>query len=283
MADTLNLNLDYERPLKIADDVYWIGFYDSEAGLHCNPYLIVDNGEAVIIDSGSRPDFPTVMMKVLQTGIAPAAISALIYHHYDPDLCAGIPNFEDIIARGDLKIISDSANHMFIRHYGITSRLYSLEELGHEFRFSSGRRLRFINTPHAHLEGSFITFDEKTGILFTADLFGSYSREWNLFFRRDDHCRNCTDVSNCPRELLSCPIREIMLFHRKTMPSESVLRYAMGIIRNIPCTIIAPQHGSVIVVPEDIVFLRDMLGSLTEVGIDGVIKGKPGAGDESKN
>ena len=74
MSSAANMNLDYERSVKIADDVYWVGFYDKESGLHCNPYLIIDNDEAVVIDGGSRPHFPVVMMKILQTGISPTSI-----------------------------------------------------------------------------------------------------------------------------------------------------------------------------------------------------------------
>jgi hypothetical protein len=112
-------DIDLETSVEIADGIYWIGFYDEQAGLHCNPYLIVDNDEAIVIDGGSRPDFATVMMKILQTGITPNQIVALLYQHYDPDLCGSIPNFEDIIKRNDLKILSDSENLMFIRHYNV--------------------------------------------------------------------------------------------------------------------------------------------------------------------
>lgn len=106
MANPINLNLNYEEPIKIADNIYWVGFYDEESGLHCNPYLIVDGDEAVLIDGGSRPDFPTVMTKILKTGTNPSDIRGLIYHHYDPDLCGSVSDYEDIIERKDLRIMS---------------------------------------------------------------------------------------------------------------------------------------------------------------------------------
>ncbi len=272
MANPLNLNLNYDRPVKIADDVYWVGFYDAESKLHCNPYLIVDGGEAALIDGGSRPDFPTVMMKILQTGITPSAIKALICHHFDPDLCGSVPNFEDIIDRRDLLIIADKNSHMFIRHYGISSRLHSLHELSHEYVFSSGRRLRFYNTPYAHCDSSFITFDEKTGVLFTSDLFGSYSQNWALFFHQEDKCRECGGSSDCPEWNSDCPVRGIIDFHKKIMPSETILRNAMEIVSDIPCSVIAPQHGSVFANADDIAFIRNRLRSLSGVGIDGVLQ-----------
>ncbi|MDP2982425.1 MAG: MBL fold metallo-hydrolase, partial [Candidatus Latescibacter sp.] len=138
MNRNINFNLNYDQPIKIADDVYWVGFYDMELNLHCNPYLIIDNGEAVLIDSGSRPDFPTVLMKILQTGISPNQIKALIYHHYDPDLCGNIPSFEDIIGADNLQLISAKENMPYIRHYSVSFPLITLEESGFRYSFTSG-------------------------------------------------------------------------------------------------------------------------------------------------
>ena len=57
---------NHEGLVEIAEGIYWVGFYDAQSGLHCNPYLIVDHDEALVIDGGSRPDFVTVMMKIMQ-------------------------------------------------------------------------------------------------------------------------------------------------------------------------------------------------------------------------
>lgn len=273
MAQTMDIkttNLDYERPVKIADGTYWVGFYDSQSGMHCNPYLIVDGDEAVLLDGGSRPDFPTVMMKILQTGINPSAIKALIYHHYDPDLCGSLPNFEDIIGRSDLKIISDKANHWLIKYYYAASSMLSLEELDFSYRFASGRELKFIMVPYAHVAGNFITFDTRTGVLFTSDLFGSYSYVWDLFLKLSSECGPCKDYDNCPNKRTYCPFPDILSFHKKLMPSERVLRWAVEQIAKVPFTMIAPQHGSIIYDPEDMIFMCEKLVALKGVGIDGI-------------
>ncbi len=272
MSQAERAALDYARPIEIAEKIYWIGFFDAKSGLHCNPYLITDGEESVVIDGGSRPDFPSVMMKILSTGIDPSSISALIYQHYDPDLCGSIANFEDIIDRSDLKIISSKSDHMFIRHYGASrSVLVSLEELDRRFRFSSGRELRFTKTPYAHSHGSFVTFDEKTGVIFTSDLFGSYSAQWELFLELSPECGRCTDYLNCPQEKSYCPIPDILRFHQKTMPSGRAIRFALEQIAGIPFSIIAPQHGSVIRNAKDIRIIWERLSSLTDVGIDGLL------------
>lgn len=262
---------EHDRPVEIGKGVYWIGFHDVHSGLHCNPYLIVDNDEAVVIDGGSRPDFPTVMMKILQTGIDPQQIAALIYQHYDPDLCGSIPNFEDIIDRKDLIIVSDEKSADFIRHYSVGCKVSNLEDMNARYEFSSGRTLRFFETPHAHSAGSFVTFDSETKILFTSDLFGSYGKKWDLFLRLPPECKACMDFTNCQGGETYCPIMDILNFHQQLMPSERALKYALEKILEIPFAMLAPQHGSIIDDREITKFLFKLLISLEEVGIDGII------------
>jgi flavorubredoxin len=261
---------DYESSVEIAQGIYWVGFHDTYSGLRCNPYLIIDHEEALVIDGGSRPDFATVMMNILQTGIAPQQIQALVYQHYDPDLCGSIPNFEDIIGRKDLKIISDAENLMFIRHYSAASRLVSLDKFKFEYTFSSGRKIHFTKTPYSHAAGSFVTFDAKTGVLFTSDLFGSYGKDWELYLRLTDACLNCIDYASCARNLPDCPVVGILNFHKKIMTSTRALRYALAIISKIPFEIIAPQHGSVINDRQILRHVFRLLWSLDDVGIDAI-------------
>jgi flavorubredoxin len=258
----------YERPVKVAAGVFWVGFHDVQAGLHCNPYVIIDGDEAVVIDGGSRPDFATVMLKILQSGIIPQQIKALIYQHYDPDLCGSIPNFEDTIQREDLKILSDSENLMFIRHYSVSSPLVPLSKLGFQFEFASGRRLEFIKTPYAHAAGSFVTFDPQTRILFTSDLFGSYGQDWQLYLHLLPECMECKRDARCIRNLPNCPVNGILHFHKKIMTSTKALRHALQKIAAIPFDILAPQHGSIIKDKQTIAHVFELLVSLEGVGID---------------
>ena len=39
-------DLDLEKsPVEISEGIYWVGYTDDNAGLHCNPYLIIENDE----------------------------------------------------------------------------------------------------------------------------------------------------------------------------------------------------------------------------------------------
>jgi flavorubredoxin len=271
MVDKEKLGIDYESAVEIENGIYWVGFYDKQTGLHCNPYLLIDEEEAVVIDGGSRPDFATVMMKILQTAIAPDQIKALLYQHYDPDLCGSLPNFESLIKNKDLKIISASENLMFIRHYAASSKLLPISKINYQYKFSSGRMLQFIKTPYSHSGGSIVTFDSKSGILFSSDLFGSVGKEWELFLKLSPECMDCVNLSKCPEGKPSCPINDILNFHKKLMTSNKALRYALEKILEVPFTMIAPQHGSIINDKQIMRYVFELLASMEDVGIDGII------------
>jgi flavorubredoxin len=266
----LNDQKRYDRPIEIADKIYWIGFHEKLSNLHCNPYLIVEGDQAVVIDAGSRPDFAVVMMKILQTGIAPEQIAALIYHHIDPDLCGSLSNMVDICKNPELIVLSESDNNMFISYYierEKRSLLQSIDDHGLVFSFG-GRTLQFFKTPYAHNTGSFVTYDTKTKTLFSSDLFGSLSGQWELFVELGDDCYVCEDYNRCIKQQKYCPLPDIFEFHKKVIPSEKALRHAMGVIKNLDIEILATQHGSIFNKKKNIDFIIDKLGALQGVGID---------------
>lgn len=263
--------LNYDDPIHIGEGVYWVGYYDQERNLHCNPYLILEQDEAVLIDGGSRTDFSTVMVKILQTGINPSSILRLIYQHYDPDLCSSIPNFEEIIDSSKLRLISHKENNVFIRYYSVTSKMECITAIDYKYTFSSGRKLTFVPTPYSHSAGSFVTFDEKTGILFSSDLFGSYDRFWQLYITFSEECKKCDGYSECPYGKTYCPFVGIKNFHERIMTSTIALRYALDKLRPLSIRMIAPQHGSIIHKKDDIILAFDKLRELDGIGIDGVI------------
>lgn len=266
--DTKN-NYKADYPVEIAGGIFQVGFYDTQAGLYCNPYLIIDNDEAVLIDAGSRPDFPTVMMKVLQTGINISNIKALIYHHYDPDLCGSILNLEDMINNENLIIISDIDNHMFIRHYSTNSNLVDLKKLNFEYRFTSGRVIKFLKTPYAHSSGSFISYDVNTGTVFTSDLFGNYESSPDLYLQLLDKCYDCNNLDICHKDSY-CPLRQIVEYHKTLMPCNKALHKAIEVIESLNPNIIAPQHGFTMKNKKEFELIAKILKNTKNVGIDGI-------------
>jgi len=263
---------DHDRPVRIGEGIYWVGFRDKKTNFQCNPYLIVQDDKAVLIDSGSRTDFAVVMMKILQTGIKPENIIALIYQHYDPDLCGSMPNFIDMCENPDLIVLSERNNNIFIAYYIPKDKFHLLHSIdAHSYQFRVNKRsLHFIPTPYAHNPGSFVTFDEKTGTLFSSDLFGSFSAKQDLFLELDKSCFTCEDYFNCPNHKSDCPLPDIIAFHKTVIPCNKALRRAIAIIKEMDIDMIAPQHGSIINRKNDIYHIMAKLESLEDVGIDGI-------------
>lgn len=235
--------IDYNEPIKIAEGVYWVGFYDEKANFHCNPYLLVDDNEAILIDPGSIPHFPVVARKVFSL-VQPKQITKIILHHQDPDLCASVPIFEDLIGRSDMKLVLHPRAGFLVWHYGVKSEFINIDE-GQTVEFGAGRKLKFINAPYLHTPGVFMTYDEKTKILFSSDLFGAFSKpDWNLYANAETY------------------LEEMAAFHAPYMPSKEILGHTMAKLEKMDIEMICSQHGSIISGKENvkkaIAFLKNL-------------------------
>ena len=267
--------MDLEKePVEIAKGIYWVGYSITSGELNCNPYLVIEGDEAVLIDGGSRDEFSKVMLKILRTGIVPAQIKRLIYHHYDPDLCGSLPQFEAIINSDSLKIISHEENNLFINYYSRRTEKIDFRDLDNHYDFATGRRLEFYPTPFCHQPGSFVTYDKLTKTLFTSDLFGSYDENWSLFLKLNKECNECLDTNKCPNNVPKCPIDSIKKFHQKVMASNLAVEYTMNLLESLDIECIAPQHGSVIPRKEDVQTIIKHLKRVKNVGIEYFLYGE---------
>jgi len=260
----------YGKPVDLGHGVYWVGSYDEEANIHCNPYLIREGDRALLIDGGSRGDFAAVMLKILQAGVEPSKIDALIYQHYDPDLCGSLPNLLGLCDNPEIKVLSSRENNGFISFYMPRENaglLTNVDELGWTYTFGS-RTLRFIHTPYAHSAGSFVTHDERSRILISSDLFGSFATHWDLFLELEQACYSCEDYQDCPQGKAHCPLPDILDFHRRVIPCGKALSLAMQRMEGLDIAALAPQHGGILRRQRDVQHLIGLLKSLDRVGID---------------
>jgi len=219
--------MNYDNALAVTREIYWVGFYDEESSLHCNPYLLInDDGDVVLFDPGSIPHFPIVMRKIVDT-VNPKEISHIIVSHQDPDVCGNLAVVEDIIDNPDLKIAAHTNSIRLLRHYGLKTDFYAVDE--HEFQLTlqNGRVLDFLFTPYLHSPGAIVTYDRQSKSLFSADIFGAVSIKWSLFGKGDilDH---------------------ITVFHQIYMPGREILRNCMNQLEKLQIERILPQHGSII-------------------------------------
>ena len=196
----------YNKAVEIAPNVYWVGVHMENDDFQCHTYLVVDGKESILIDPGSMLEFETVKKKI-ESIIDINDIEYIVAHHQDPDVCANIPAFEKSIEREDLTIISHSRNFALIKHYGITSKHYVIEE--HDYRLKTRRfDLMFLTTPYAHAPGAFVTYLKNEKILFSSDIFGALEKSWH-FYANENY------------------FEEIKGFHENYMPSQDILNYAL--------------------------------------------------------
>jgi two-component system, cell cycle response regulator len=224
---------------EIVDGIYWVGSIQKNADLVCNPYLVVDGEEAVLIDPGNVLDFEDVYKNV--TEIVPIEkIKYVILSHQDPDLCSSVTLFED---RGlNAKIVTYWRTSVILKYYGIKSEMYLVNETDYKLTLSTGRVFTFILAAYLHFPGSIATYDEKSETLFTGDLFASFSQDkWNLY-ANDSY------------------LEPMKAFHEHYMPGNEILRPVMEVFLGLNVKFIAPQHGSVIKddVKKFITTLRDL-------------------------
>lgn len=236
-------DIDYDDAVEVAPGVHWVGFHDEIAGLHCNPYLLIDGEEedGVLVDPGSIPHFPIVMRKVINTFL-PTKISSVVVNHQDPDVCGCLPVVEDVIEHDELKVVGHSVALWLVKHYGIRSETYAVDKHGFQLTLKSGRVLDFIHTRHLHSPGAVAMYDRETKSLFSGDLFGATSDNWDLF--------------ECPEFPLS-----MEKWHRSVMPPGNLLRDGLDALNGLEIDRILPQHGSVIA-GDDVAVAFDFLANL---------------------
>ena len=219
------MEVDYTKAIAIAQNVYWVGVYMKDDIFQCHAYLIVDGDESILIDPGSMLEFEAIKEKVASI-IDLQDIKYIIAHHQDPDVCANIPAFEKVINRNDLELVSHSRNFALIKHYGISSKYYVIEE--HDYRLKTEHfDFSFLTTPYAHAPGAFVTCLENEKILFSSDIFGGVEESWH-FYADENY------------------FDEIKEFHENYMPSQDILSYSLEKIEVLDLELIAPQHGCII-------------------------------------
>lgn len=212
------------RTAEIAAGIYWVGGCAQDGGLHCNPYLIIEENEGVLIDPGSVLDFEDVYENVCSL-IALEKIKYVILQHQDPDLCSAVPLFEKAGAK--FEIVTHWRTQTLVKYYGIQSNYYIINENNFLLKLKSGRTLGFVLTPYLHFPGAFTSYDYQTKTLFSSDLFGAFSYEWSLYAGEDY-------------------LEKMKTFHEHYMPSNSILRPVMEMFLGMDIAMIVPQHGSII-------------------------------------
>jgi class 3 adenylate cyclase/glyoxylase-like metal-dependent hydrolase (beta-lactamase superfamily II) len=218
--------LDDTNAIQVAEDIWWVGFADYEAGFSNNPYLLVDGDEAVLFDPGpGHPLFRDLILQKIEQVIAPEHIRYIVVHHQDPDLCGLIPLIENTL-HPDLVIMAHPRTSLFIPYYGARTGILPIGD-GDSLKLKSGRSLFFYHAPYLHFAGNMMSYDSKTASLFSSDIFAIFSRDWSLY------------ADESYKELAKD-------FLENYIAAREPLLYAYEKIKSLTIERILPQHGGII-------------------------------------
>ncbi|MBF0463212.1 MAG: diguanylate cyclase [Magnetococcales bacterium] len=232
---------DREHPIAIGENIWWVGSPLQDDSFQCHTYLIENGHDSILIDPGSMITFASMVRKVEEV-IPLAQIRWIICQHQDPDITACLPALDRMITRADAVILTHWRAIALLKHYDIKLPFQCIEKMG--WRLETGRgQISFVFTPYLHFPGAFCTFDHRTGILFSSDLFGGFTERWQLFAQDESY------------------FEAMRPFHEHYMPSQTILFDGLLKLSPLPIRMIAPQHGSII--PEHLV--RFMIEHLKEL------------------
>jgi len=235
-------DLDTNHAIEISERVWWVGHYIEGDPFQCHAYLIENGDQSVLFDPGSKLTFNYTLRKIEEV-IPFSNIRYFVCHHQDPDITAAMGLIDQMVNRDDAVLVTHWRAAALLKHYNLQHiPFWQIEE--HDWQLQlNDRTLRFVFTPYMHFPGAFCTFDEKSGIMFSSDIFGGFTEEWSLYAKDESH------------------FEAIKPFHEHYMPSREIMQHGLSRMREYPIRMIAPQHGSII--PETLVeFMFDRLAGL---------------------
>lgn len=182
--------IDYGAGISAIDSGYIRPMFDAV-------HLIVDNGRAALVDTGTSRSLPRVLQALVQKGVSAEHVDWVMLTHVHLDHAGGAGTMMQAFPNAKLAVHPRGARHMAdparlvegtIGVYGeeATRRLYGdivpidkgrIAEMhqGATARLG-GREFTFLDTP-GHARHHMCIVDSKTGHVFTGDTFGLSYRE----------------------------------------------------------------------------------------------------------
>ncbi len=168
------------KPVKITDDVYFVGLNDRrthlfenmwpiERGVAYNSYIIKDDKIALIdtVEIGQVEKY----LKKIKAVIDDKTIDYLIVNHMEPDHGGSIDIIKKMYPK--IQIIGNKKTiPMLDGYFGITDNILEVKE-GDTLNLGK-HTLNFYLAPMVHWPETMVTYESSEKILFSGDAFGSF-------------------------------------------------------------------------------------------------------------
>lgn len=191
-----------------------------------NQYLIIHNGQGLLLDPGGHVVYPK-LMSVLAQHIAPGGLKYLFLSHQDPDVVASVNGWLMVT---EAEAYVPSLWRRFVAHFGVTgsvmNRLKNIPDEGMKLDLG-GCLLTFVPAHFLHSPANFQVYDPVSKILFSGDLGAAAGHSYRFVKDFDKHLEYMT------------------AFHQRYMSSTLACQLWAKMIRGLDIETIAPQHGAV--------------------------------------
>ena len=182
-----------DQPLRIADDVWWVGARLEDDIFQCHAYFIDNGSDSVLLDPGSPLTIIETLDKVANVADV-ESIKYLVCHHPDADIAASLPWLSDLLIRPDVEVVTEWRAEALLKHFGHRFGYYRVEEHEWKIPLGPGRDLEFQLTPYLHFPGAMVSFDTRSRILFSSDLFGGFVPDTTVLYKVDAHYAPANDA-----------------------------------------------------------------------------------------
>lgn len=207
---------------EVADGIFRINLELPGRPISYSLFVVRDEAPTLVETSFGRA-FPEVREAVARI-IDPASIRYILVPHFEADECGAMNHFleiaPDAVVLGHPRSASSSLLDFAIRPpRGVQEG--EVLDLGH-------KRLRILLTPHVHQGDSIMAYEEKTGTLFSSDLFMQPGKR---------------------AAIIEEDLTEVMVpYYRQSgiWPSMAYLHAALDKIERLEIRLIACHHGSTI-------------------------------------
>ena len=147
------------------------GQYDVPLGMAYNSYVVLD--EKIAVMDTVEASFGEEWMGNLQAALDGRVPDYLVVQHMEPDHSANITRFMDAFPTATV-VASAKAFAMMRAYYGTSYDERQLVVKEGDTLELGAHTLRFVAAPMVHWPEVIMSYDQKDGVLFSADAFGKF-------------------------------------------------------------------------------------------------------------
>ncbi|MFN3361910.1 MAG: flavin reductase [Pseudanabaenaceae cyanobacterium] len=188
MTSTLTTPRLSLQTLTIADDTIAIRSldwdrdrFDIEFGLQngttYNSYLIF--GDKIALVDTSHAKFRSLYLEELQKQVDLSQLDYLIISHTEPDHSGLVKDVLQLAPQ--VTVVGTKVALQFLQDLVHTKFSQQVVKNGDQIDLGKGHILQFVNAPNLHWPDTMMTYDHRTGVLFTCDIFGMHYCDSSVF------------------------------------------------------------------------------------------------------